>query len=126
MPIRGQFKGHVTHPRRHRAVAWNTRVAYRGEQFKDHPLDLKGNNDLLSITRPQVVEEIHRSYLEAGSDIIETNTFTATSVSQADFGTEGIVYDLNLKAAKIARKAADEFTTKDPQKPRFAAPSPLS
>ena len=81
---------------------------YRGERFADWPSDLKGNNDLLTLTQPDVVYEIHRSYLDAGADIVETNTFTATAVSQADYGLEDIVYELNLEAARIARRAADD------------------
>jgi 5-methyltetrahydrofolate--homocysteine methyltransferase len=96
---------------------------FRGERFKDHPCALKGNNDLLSITQPHIIKEIHQAYLEAGADIIETNTFNATPISQADYQLEGLVYELNLAAAKIARKVADEFTAKQPDKPRFVAGS---
>jgi len=94
---------------------------FRGEQFKDSPKDLKGNNDLLSITRPDVIEEIHRLYLEAGADIIETNTFSGTRVAQADYGLEEYAYELNRASAALARKAADEFTARTPDKPRFVA-----
>ncbi len=94
---------------------------FRGEKFKNHNHDLKGNNDLLSLTRPDVIKEIHRAYLEAGSDIIETNTFSANSISQADYKLENIVYELNLAAAKIAKEAAEEFTKENPNKPRFVA-----
>src|SRR5215510_640881 len=80
---------------------------YRGERFKDFPRDLKGNNDLLSITRPEVIREIHKQYLEAGADILETNTFNSTSISQADYGLEGLVAELNLAAARLAREVAD-------------------
>jgi 5-methyltetrahydrofolate--homocysteine methyltransferase len=96
---------------------------FRGERFKDHPHDLKGNNDLLCLTQPDVVKEIHQSFLEAGSDIIETNTFNASPISQADYQTEHLVYTLNLEAAKLAKDAAREFTRKTPDKPRFVAGS---
>ncbi len=96
---------------------------YRGERFKNHPSDLKGNNDLLSITRPDVIREIHEAYLEAGSDIIETNTFNATSISQADYNTESAVYDINYQSARIASEAADMFSAKDPTRPRYVAGS---
>ncbi len=94
---------------------------FRGERFKGHTQSLKGNNDLLSITRPDIIEEIHRAYLLAGADILETNTFSATTIAQADYRLEEAVYDLNFESAKIARKVADEFTSKDPAKPRFVA-----
>ncbi|MDZ7764916.1 MAG: homocysteine S-methyltransferase family protein [Melioribacteraceae bacterium] len=94
---------------------------YRGERFKDHPDELKGNNDILCLTQPQIIKEIHRKYLEAGADIIETNTFNATSISQADYKTEEIVYELNKAAASLAKEAAEEFTKKDSDKPRFVA-----
>jgi 5-methyltetrahydrofolate--homocysteine methyltransferase len=94
---------------------------FRGERFKDHPSPLKGNNDLLSITRPDVIKEIHRQYLEAGADILETNTFSSTTIAQADYQLEDAVYDLNYESAKIAREVADEFTRKDPSRPRFVA-----
>src|SRR5438132_11516915 len=79
---------------------------YRGAQFANHPSDLKGNNDLLCLTKPEVIEEIHTQYLEAGADIIETNTFNAQTISQADYGLEPVVRELNLAAARVARKAA--------------------
>ena len=88
---------------------------FRGDRFKDHPSDLKGNNDLLSLTRPDVVEAIHTAYLEVGADLIETNTFNANAISQSDYATEDLVYEINLESAKIARKAADSFT----ESPRF-------
>ncbi len=94
---------------------------FRGEQLKNHHRDLQGNNDLLSLTRPDVIEAIHRAYLEAGADIIETNTFNATSISQADYDTAGLAYDINRAAAGIARKVADEFSQANPDKPRFVA-----
>lgn len=96
---------------------------YRGERFKDFPHPLKGNNDLLSITQPQVIQAIHRAFLEAGADIIETNTFNSTSVAMADYHLEDLVHELNLQSARIAREVADEFTRKTPQKPRFVAGS---
>ena len=88
---------------------------FRGDRFKDHPSDLKGNNDLLSLSRPDVVEAIHTAYLEAGADLIETNTFNANAISQSDYGTEDLVYEINLESAKIARKSADKFS----HDPRF-------
>ena len=88
---------------------------FRGDRFKDHPSDLKGNNDLLSLTRADVVEAIHTAYLEAGADLIETNTFNANAISQSDYGTEDLVYEINLESAKIARKSADKFS----HDPRF-------
>lgn len=94
---------------------------FRGEQFKAHRKDLKGNNDLLSLTKPEVIKGIHRQYLEAGSDIIETNTFNANSISQSDYDLESVVYDLNFQSARLAREVADEFSKKTPNKPRFVA-----
>src|SRR5262245_30730513 len=93
--------------------------AYRGKQFCRHGCDLKGNNDLLSMTQPQVIEEIHRQYLDAGADIIETNTFSANAISMADYKLESEVYAMNVESAKLAKKAADEYTKKTPNKPRF-------
>ena len=100
-----------------------TEADFRGEQFKDHPREQKGNSDLLVITRPDVIGAIHREYLAAGADIIETNTFTSTAIAQADYGLESLVYDLNVAGAKVAREAADEWTTKTPDRPRFVAGS---
>ena len=94
---------------------------FRNEQLKDHPHPLKGNNDLLSITRPDIIKEIHRKYLLVGSDIIETNTFGGTTVAQGDYHLEFLVYDINFQGAKIAKEVADEFTKKEPHKPRFVA-----
>ncbi|MFD1003115.1 homocysteine S-methyltransferase family protein [Ohtaekwangia kribbensis] len=94
---------------------------FRGERFKDHGFPLKGNNDILSITRPDIIKAIHRQYLEAGADIIETNTFSGTTIAQADYHLEDAVYDLNYYSAKIAKEVAEEFTKKDPSKPRFVA-----
>ena len=98
-----------------------TEADYRGERFKDFPHDLKGNNDLLTLTQPQIIREIQAKYLEAGSDILETNTFNATSISMADYHMEDLVYELNFVAAKSAREVADEFTAQTPDKPRFVA-----
>jgi 5-methyltetrahydrofolate--homocysteine methyltransferase len=98
-----------------------TEEDYRGLKFKQHSKDLKGNNDLLVLTRPEIIKEIHCKYLEAGSDIIETNTFNGTSISQSDYNTQAYVYEINYNAAKIAREAADEFTLMNPDKPRFVA-----
>ena len=100
-----------------------TDADYRGERFKDFPHELKGNNDLLSITRPDVIKEIHAKYFEAGADIAETNTFSGTSIAMADYHLEDLVYELNFESAKIAREVADEFTEKNPNKPRFVAGS---
>lgn len=94
---------------------------FRGEKFKDHTHPLKGNNDILSITRPDIIKDIHRQYLEAGADIIETNTFSGTSIAQADYHLEPFVFELNYESARIAREVADEFTKKEPHKPRFVA-----
>jgi 5-methyltetrahydrofolate--homocysteine methyltransferase len=94
---------------------------YRGERFKDWHTDVKGNNDLLSITQPEIVGGIHRQYLEAGADIIETNTFNSTAIAMADYDMQSLAYELNLASARVARAVADEFTQKDPSKPRFVA-----
>ncbi len=96
---------------------------YRGERFKDYPQPLQGNNDLLSITQPEAILDIHRKYFEAGADIAETNTFSSTSIAMADYAMEDLVYELNFESAKLARQAADEFTAKNPDKPRFVAGS---
>lgn len=94
---------------------------FRGERFADWQGDLQGNNDLLTLTRPDVIEAIHKEYLDAGADIIETNTFSCTSIAMADYKMEELVYELNFEAARIAKKAADEITSRDPSKPRFVA-----
>ncbi len=94
---------------------------YRGERFKDWPSDLRGNNDLLTLTRPQIIREIHGQYLQAGADILETNTFNSTSVSMADYAMEALVYELNFEGAKLARSVADQFALTTPDKPRFVA-----
>src|SRR5688500_12524898 len=96
---------------------------FRGQRFASHPKDLKGNNDVLVLTRPDVIADIHAEYCAAGADIIETNTFSSTAVSQADYGLEAIAYELNLEAAKLARRVADEWTAKTPHQPRFVAGS---
>ncbi len=98
-----------------------TEATYRGEKFKDWSMDVKNNADILNITQPQMIESIHKEYLEAGADIIETNTFASTFIAQEDFKLEAYVYEMNIAGAKIARKAADEYTAKDPGKPRFVA-----
>ena len=100
-----------------------TDADYRGERFKNFPHEVKGNNDLLSITRPDVIKEIHAKYFAAGADIAETNTFSGTSIAMADYHMEDLVYELNYESAKIAREVADEFTAKDPSKPRYVAGS---
>jgi 5-methyltetrahydrofolate--homocysteine methyltransferase len=94
---------------------------FRGDRFKDHPTDLKGDNDLLVLTRPEIIQEIHEKYLEAGADIIETNTFNATTISQADYKMEHVVYEINKTAAQIAKAACQKYAAKDPSKPRFVA-----
>ena len=99
-----------------------TEADFRGERFKDHHKNLKGNNDLLVLTRPDVIKEIHAAYFAAGVDIVETNTFNGTSISQADYELDGVVVDLNTAAAKLARDAADEAYARD-GKPRFVAGS---
>ncbi|NGF76749.1 5-methyltetrahydrofolate--homocysteine methyltransferase [Fluviicola sp. SGL-29] len=96
---------------------------FRKGWFDDHHKPLKGNNDLLSLTRPEIIKEIHRAYFEAGADIAETNTFSGTTIAQADYDLEPAVYDINYHSAKIAREVADEFTAKNPDKPRFVAGS---
>lgn len=100
-----------------------TEEDYRGERFKDWESPLKGNNDLLSLTQPEAIEEIHRKYLLAGADIIETNTFSGTTIAMADYQMEDLVYELNYESAKIAKKVCDEFTAQNPDKPRFVAGS---
>lgn len=96
---------------------------YRGERFADWPHDVKGNNDLLSLTRPDIIKEIHAAYFAAGADIAETNTFSGTTIAMADYGMEEIVYELNYESARLAREVADEFTEREPSKPRFVAGS---
>src|SRR5262245_4625884 len=92
---------------------------FRGARFAAHRNDLKGNNDVLVLTRPEIIRDIHRQYLDAGADIIETNTFNANAVSQSDYGLEGLVYELNLEGARVARAAADDFARQFPDARRF-------
>jgi 5-methyltetrahydrofolate--homocysteine methyltransferase len=94
---------------------------FRGERFKNFVHPLKGNNDLLSITQPEAVKEVHRQYFQAGADIVETNTFSATTIGMADYHLEDLVYELNFESAKIAREVANEFIAQNPEKPRFVA-----
>ena len=96
---------------------------FRGDRFQNHPIPLAGNNDLLSITQPNAIYEVHAKYLEAGADIIETNTFSGTSIAMADYDLEDYVMELNVASAQIARKAADDYKAKNPNKPRFVAGS---
>lgn len=98
-----------------------TEEDFRGERFKDSKVDLKGNNDLLSITRPEIIKEIHEQYLEVGADIIETNTFSGTTIAQADYHTEDAVYDINFESARLAKEACEAFTKQNPDKPRYVA-----
>ena len=115
-PLRIQTKPkYFTHLQRHKL----TEEDYRGERFRTFHKDLKGNNDLLSITQPEAVKQVHRLYLQAGADIVETNTFSGTTIGMADYHLEDLVYELNYESAKIAREVADEFT----DKPRFVAGS---
>lgn len=96
---------------------------YRGERFKDYEILLKGNNDLLTLTQPEAIKEIHRKYLAAGADILETNTFSGTTIAMADYAMEDLVYELNYESARLAKEVAMEFTEKEPHKPRFVAGS---
>ncbi len=96
---------------------------FRGERFKDFHLSVKGNNDMLSLTQPQAIAEVHRKYFEAGADIVETNTFSSTTIAMADYEMEEYVYDLNYASAKIAKDVANSFSEKEPHKPRFVAGS---
>lgn len=100
-----------------------TEEDFRGDRFKDHKSSLKGNNDLLSLTRPDIIKDIHRAYFESGADIVETNTFSGTTIAQADYHLEDAVYDINYESARLAKEVADEFTDKEPSKPRFVAGS---
>lgn len=100
-----------------------TEKDFRGERFKDYPSPLKGNNDLLSLTQPKAIADIHRKYFEAGADIVETNTFSGTTIAMADYNMEDLVYELNFESAKIAKQVANEFNEKEPNKPRFVAGS---
>jgi len=96
---------------------------FRGDRFVDHPCSLKGNNDLLSLTQPDAIKTIHRKYFEVGADLVETNTFSSTSIGMGDYQMEAWVYEMNFESAKLAREVADEFTKKNPDKPRFVAGS---
>ncbi|MDG1038265.1 MAG: homocysteine S-methyltransferase family protein, partial [Polaribacter sp.] len=98
-----------------------TEEDFRGERFKNYPTPLQGNNDLLSITQPEAIKTIHGKYFEAGADIIETNTFSGTTIAMADYQMEDLVYELNYQSAKIAKEVANEYTLKQPDKPRFVA-----
>ncbi|WP_036597743.1 homocysteine S-methyltransferase family protein [Olleya marilimosa] len=100
-----------------------TEADFRGDRFKDYPTALKGNNDLLSLTQPNAIADVHRKYFEAGADIVETNTFSGTTIAMADYDMEDLVYELNFESAKIAKYVATEFTNKNPEKPRFVAGS---
>lgn len=100
-----------------------TEADFRGERFKDYATPLQGNNDLLSITQPHAIKEVHAKYFAAGADIVETNTFSGTTIAMADYEMEDLVYELNYESAKIAKEVADEFTAKEPHKPRFVAGS---
>ena len=96
---------------------------FRGERFVDHPAILKGNNDLLSITQPEIIKEIHRNYFDAGADIVETNTFSSTSVGMADYQMESLAYELNYESAKVAKEVSEEYLEKTPDQPRYVAGS---
>ena len=100
-----------------------TEADFRGDRFKDFPHPLKGNNDLLSLTQPQAISDIHRQYFEAGADIVETNTFSSTLVGMADYHMQDLVYELNFESAKLARQVACDFTAREPHKPRYVAGS---
>ncbi|WP_034061387.1 homocysteine S-methyltransferase family protein [Lacinutrix jangbogonensis] len=100
-----------------------TEADFRGERFNNYPSPLQGNNDLLSLTQPKAIADIHRKYFEAGADIVETNTFSGTTIAMADYGMEDLVYELNYESAKIAKQVADEFTKQNPDRPRFVAGS---
>ena len=100
-----------------------TEEDFRAERFKDHPCSLQGNNDLLSLTQPEAIKAVHRAYFEVGADIVETNTFSSTSIGMGDYQMEPLVYELNFESAKLAREVADEFTNANPNKPCFVAGS---
>lgn len=100
-----------------------TEEDFRGERFKDYPSPLKGNNDLLSITQPKAIAEIHAKYFDAGADIVETNTFSGTRIAMEDYQMQDLVYELNFESARIAKQVADAFTAKNPNKPRYVAGS---
>ena len=96
---------------------------FRGSRFQEHPSPLLGNNDLLSLTQPEAIKTIHSKYFEAGADIVETNTFSSTTVGMADYQMEDLVYEINYESAKLAKEVAQAFTEKEPHKPRFVAGS---
>ena len=96
-------------------------AGFRGERFKDWKSDLQGNNDLLNLTQGEAIRDIHVAYLEAGADIVETNTFSSTTIAQADYGMEELAYELNLEGARVARAACDIVTEREPHRPRFVA-----
>ena len=96
---------------------------FRGKRFIDHASPLKGNNDLLSLTQPEAIKAVHRAYFEVGADIVETNTFSSTSIGMADYAMEDLVYELNFASAQLAKTVAEEFTLANPEKPRFVAGS---
>jgi 5-methyltetrahydrofolate--homocysteine methyltransferase len=98
-----------------------TEADYRGERFADHPSDLKGNNDLLTLTQPKIIRDIHAAYLDAGSDIVETNTFNSTAISMADYGIQALAHEMNRQSARLARESADRFERADPTRPRYVA-----
>ncbi|MBU2045397.1 MAG: homocysteine S-methyltransferase family protein, partial [Bacteroidetes bacterium] len=98
-----------------------TEADFRGERFKDHPCDVRGNNDLLNIVRPDIIKAIHAEYLDAGADIIETNTFSTQRISMADYQMEDLSYEMSFEGARIAKEVATEYTLKNPEKPRFVA-----
>src|ERR1700761_210205 len=98
-----------------------TEEDFRGERFKDHPSDLQGNNDLLNLTRPDVIKAIHAEYLDAGADIIETNTFSTQVISLADYHMEELAYEMSYEGARLAREVVDIYNKKTPEKPRFVA-----
>ncbi|MFP9116368.1 homocysteine S-methyltransferase family protein [Flavobacterium sp. RNTU_13] len=100
-----------------------TEEDFRGERFKDFPHPLKGNNDLLSLTQPEAIKDVHRQYFAAGADIVETNTFSGTTIGMADYHMEDLVYELNYESARLAKEVANEFTAANPDKPRFVAGS---
>ena len=94
-------------------------TGFRGERFQDHHFDVKGNNDLLNLTQPDIIRAIHMAYLDAGADLVTTNTFNANAISQADYHLSEYAYEMNLAAARLAREAADEVAERDPQKPEI-------
>ena len=96
-------------------------AAYRGARFDNYHADVQGNNDLLSLTQPDIIRDIHAAYLEAGSDIVETNTFSSTTIAQADYDMQDLAYELNVEGARLARQACDAMEAADPSRPRYVA-----